>query len=228
MITELDFIDFKCPACGGSVSFPQQDKGLARECPTCMESVIVPDDGAAEGRRIPLPVTTPRLGLRRFKTEDWKDLMECRGDDNEDEERVLQWLEADRQIRLTTPGQVFRLGIELQEGGKLIGFFSLTFTDAERLQATVDTVLNQKYEQPDLRLEAFGALLGFCFEGIKLHRLSAMCDSQDAAGRKLLEDVGMRHEAEFAKDRRVMGEWRSSAWYATLAEDYVGKDANQA
>jgi RimJ/RimL family protein N-acetyltransferase len=221
MISEESFIDFQCPHCGGTVSFPQTDTGLARACVNCLEDLVVPETQGAIGRKLPLPVTTPRLTLRRLVAADWKDLLEC--SPGEDEESILHWLERESQVRLTTPEQPFSLGVELREGGKLAGYLSLRFTDASRTQAELKTVLNEHYQQTGLTVEAIEALLGFCFEGIKLHRVTAMCDSEDQAGRKLFESVGLRQEAEFIKNRWDGEAWRTSLWYATLAEEYLAE-----
>ena len=81
MITEESFIDFKCPYCGGSVSFPRESAGSVQACPDCIESLIVPDDGSEMGRAIPLPINTARLALRRFAAGDWKGLQELLSDE---------------------------------------------------------------------------------------------------------------------------------------------------
>jgi [ribosomal protein S5]-alanine N-acetyltransferase len=228
MITEENFIDFKCPHCGNMISFPYDSVGMAEECPSCMADLIVPKAANAEGRKLPLPITTPRLMLRRFAMNDWKDFMGLVSDEQfyqnteglpgTEEEQVLHWLESDSVIKLTTPDQMFRLAIELQESGKLIGYLGLRFSD--RLQATLRVNLHRNYHRKGFALEAVDALLGFCFEGIKLHRVTACCDSTNAAACRLFENVGMRREGEFVKDRFVLGEWMSSVWYAALDEEY--------
>ncbi len=219
MMTEDSFVDFKCPHCGEPVAFPQAEAGCARECPSCMEALIVPEDGSDMGGKVPVPITAPRLVLRRFQPSDWKDLLELMPDAGED--HVLHWLESERQVRLTTPEHPYYLGIQLREGGKLIGHLSLRFSDPERRQALFELSLNEAYKEQDYGLEAVDALLGFCFKGIKLHRVTATCDSKNAAGCRLFEEVGMRREAEFVKDKFVEGAWANSVWYAALAEDYL-------
>ena len=158
--------------------------------------------------------------LQSLAPGDWKDLMEVT---QQDEEAVTAWLERDAQARLTTPQQTFYLGIELREGGKLIGYVGLTLADAGRL-ATFTIDLNPQFQNGELDAEAIDALFGFCFERIHLHRLTTMTDSGDAVGCKLFEGVGMRREAEFIQDRWVEGEWRSSIWYAALEEDYESSE----
>jgi RimJ/RimL family protein N-acetyltransferase len=229
MITEESFIDFKCPHCGEMVSFPKDHAGFAQACPNCTGSFIAPDDGSEVGWEIPVPITTARLVLRRLAAHDWKDLLELMADEEFfryregmplDEDGVLHWLESDVHVKLTTPDQTFYLGIALQDGGKLIGYIGLSFPDAHRLQATFSLGIGQKFQRQGFGLEAIVALLTFCFSGLKLHRVSAWCDSQNAAGVRLLEKAGMRREGEFRQHRLVHDHWADSLWYAMLDEEF--------
>ena len=233
MITEESFVDFKCPYCGDPVSFPQENAGCAQPCPNCTESLIVPDDGSEVGKQIPLPIKTSRLILRRLASHDWRDLLELTSDEEFlryqdgvplDEDRVLHWLESDAHVKLTTPDQPFFLGLEVQEGGKLIGYVHLTFTDARRLQVNFSISLNSKFHRQGFALEAVEALLAFCFGDLKLHRVAGWCDSRNVAACRLLEKAGFRREGEFLKDRWVHGEWTTSIWYALLEEDRAGTE----
>jgi [ribosomal protein S5]-alanine N-acetyltransferase len=228
MITEESFVDFKCPYCGEPVSFPQENAGFAQACPNCPESFIVPDDGSEVGREIPLPIKTSRLILRRFAGGDWQDLLEVVSDEETfryqygqtmEEDGVLRWLESEAHVRLTTPDQSFFLGIEVQESSKLIGYTTLDFTDPQRRQVNFSISLNRKFQRQGYGLEAVEAVLGFCFESLKLHRVAGWCDSRNVAATRLLEKAEFRREGEFVKNRWVHGEWTNSIWYALLKED---------
>jgi RimJ/RimL family protein N-acetyltransferase len=228
MITEESFIDFKCPYCGEAVSFPRESAGFALACPNCTESFIVPDDGSEVGWQIPLPISTVRLIIRRLAPGDWKDLLELMSDEEFlrysdlvplDEDGVLRWLESDAHVKLTTPDQTFYLGIEVQDGRKLVGYLSLSFTDPQRLQVTFSIGLAGKFQRQGFAREAVVALLTFCFEGLRLHRVAGWCDSRNVAACRLMEKVGFRREGEFLKNRWVHGEWANSIWYALLEGD---------
>lgn len=217
MITEESFIDFKCPYCGELNSFPESFAGFARECVNCLESLIVPEAGSEVGRKLPIPITTERLVLRRLGASDWKDLLEFKFDAEED---VLRWLENDHNVKLTTLNQTFSLGIQIRDGGKIVGFLSLKFTGLEFIEAEVSIDLNQKYQDNNFDAEALGAVFGFCFEGLKMHRVVARCGSKDAECCRLFENVGMRREGEFVKHYYRDGEWLGTVWYAMLDEEY--------
>ena len=143
-----------------------------------------------------------------------------------DEDGVLHWLESDAHVKLTTPDQTLYLGIEVQDGGKLIGLLSMNFTDAERLQVTFSIGLQGKFEQQGFGLEAVVAFLTFCFEGLRLHRVASWCDSRDTNACRLLEEAGLRREGEFVKNRFLQDEWATSLWYAILDEEYRKTENN--
>jgi [ribosomal protein S5]-alanine N-acetyltransferase len=229
MITEESFIDFSCPYCEGAVSFPQENAGFLQACPNCSESLIVPDDGSGAGRKLPIPITTPRLVLRRLAPGDWKDLLELVTDEEVlryldvaalDEDGVLRWLESDAHVKLTTPEQAFHLGIEFPAEEKLIGYLSLAFSDAQRLQVTFQICLGRNFQQRGFAREAVAGLLQFCFEGIRLHRVAGWCDHRNTAACRLLAGAGLRREGEFVKSRWLHGEWANSVWFAILAEEH--------
>jgi aminoglycoside 6'-N-acetyltransferase len=240
MMTEESFIDFKCPHCGDTISFPRDSAGMVQECPICSETVIVPDDGSGLGRRLPIPITTEKLVLRRLAGGDWKDLLECLSDEELfryaegrplSEEEIIHWLDSDRHVKLTTPGQAFVLGIAVPDTGKLIGYLSLGLTGQQHLQAALDVTLGRSHQRKGFATEAVAATLHFCFEGIGLHRVSAHCDSRNVAARRLCEKAGMRREGEFVEDRLVNGEWTNTVWYAALSAEYReahGKPADTA
>ena len=218
MITEENFIDFKCPYCRELNSFPSDSAGLVRECVNCMESLIVPAAAEEFGRAIPLPLTTPRLILRRLDPGDCENLLAFMFDD---EEEAMRWLEHDRKIKLTSPDQIFHLGVQLPDGGKLIGCVGLRFTDYRFIEAEISADGNQKEPFKDFAPEAVEALLEFCFQELKLHRVIARCRSDDVGSGQLFEAVGMRREGEFVKHYCVNGEWLNTVWFALLDEEFL-------
>ena len=229
MITEENFLDFKCPYCGELNSFPRDSAGFVRECVNCREALIVPEEGSEVGLKIPIPITTSKLVLRRLIASDQKDLVELFSDeeiflyDNRnppEEEEIMRWLESEHHVKLTTPDEVFFLGIEAKDGGKLVGELALRFTDSQRLQAQLTIWVNRNHRRKGFGLEAVAAILGFCFEQIHLHRVTAMCDTQNTAACRLCEKAGLNREGESVKDRFVRGEWMSSVWYAALEDEY--------
>jgi RimJ/RimL family protein N-acetyltransferase len=186
-----------------------------------MESLLVPSSGADAGDSVPIPITTERLIVRRFEGRDSRDLLGFLFDEEED---AMRWLENNRKVKLTTPEQMFFLGVELRGEEKIIGRVGLQLRGETRLEAQVYVELNEKYRRQGFALEALDAVLGFCFEGLGLHRVVGNCDSQDTPACRLFERVGMRREAEFVKSYLEDNEWRNLVWYAVLDEEWLEGD----
>jgi RimJ/RimL family protein N-acetyltransferase/ribosomal protein S27E len=229
MLTEENFIDFKCPHCGDVVSFPQDCVGEVQACPICEEDLIAPAEGGEVGLKLPFPMAMSTVTLRRFHVEDWKDLMEVFGEEEllatsnghpMGEEDLVRWLESERTVKLTTPNQTFYLGIQCMEPQRLVGMVTLRFTDARRLQASVYVRVNPAFQRKGLATEALSSVLHFCFDTIHLHRVTASCDNQNIAAWRLFDTVGMRREGECVKDRMVNNEWVNTVFYALLREEY--------
>ena len=229
MMTEENFFDFKCPGCGETVSYPQSAAGCLRECINCLQELIVPEPGSEVARTIPIPVETPRLILRRFEAGDVEALaalaadeeffLHSAGSETEQEEEVSRWLEQQRQIKLTTPQRKFALAIVTRTGAKLIGYVGWIVHN--EVEATIDVELHRNYQHQGFALEAVDALLGFCFDVLRLHRVIADCESSNTAACRLFERVGMRREGESLKARRLAdGSWANVVWFAALEEEY--------
>lgn len=227
--TDEKFIDCKCPYCGEAVSFREDAAWGVEECPDCTEDLVVPGDGSETARRIPIPITTPRLILRRLAAADWEDLVEFLSDEElfryvQDgpvgEKEVVEWLASDRRVKLTTPETTFCLAIELQPKAKVIGTVYLHSTDQFRSQTNIRIYVSRKFQRQGFATEALKAVLGFCFTGIALHRVSAWCDSRNIAACRLAEKAGMRREGELLKERFVNEEWINTVLYAVLNEEY--------
>jgi RimJ/RimL family protein N-acetyltransferase len=237
MNDDQNFVDFKCPYCRDVVTFVMGGMSRLQECPNCAESLVVPTEEQEFANPIPVPIKTPRLLLRRLQTSDYKDLLEFMGDEEiyaymrgtpQDEPGVLRWLERDQFAKLTSKDAAYNLGIQQQEGGKVIGDINLWLTGEERMQANLQVHVNRKFQRQGLGTEALKELLEFCFDGLHLHRVMAACDSRNVAAVRICEKAGMRKEGEFVQDTWLDGEWRNTVWYALLKEQNPRKGSSPA
>jgi RimJ/RimL family protein N-acetyltransferase len=203
---------------------------MVEECPECTATLVVPKDGAQLAGMLPLPLTMPRVILRRLRMNDWKDLLEFLGDPEmythvddspRTEEGLVKWLEEEQWVKLSTPETVFCLGIEHQPDKKVIGAIYFSFVRGDRMQGSFSIYVSRKVQRQGLGTEALEGLLDFCFNGISLHRVAASCYSQNAAALGLLGKLGMRREGEFLHDHMVDGKWGDTTYYAMLAEEYA-------
>lgn len=227
------FLDFTCPYCGELVSYPADSAGLLQDCINCGESLIVPESAGQPGKKLPFPIRTPRLIIRRFESGDCDQLMKLAENQafidltgsltDSDEESVQRWLQADAAIKLTSFNSIFYLAVVRQEDNLLIGHVGLELRDwsCARLHATI----HKDYQRKGFGAEAATGLIDACFQGLKLHRLTASCDSDNTTACRFLEKLGMRREGEFVKDRQsANGTWVNTVWYAALEEEYLGPD----
>jgi RimJ/RimL family protein N-acetyltransferase len=217
-ISEADFIDFKCPYCGEMNSFPAADARVVRECVNCLGPVMMPEAGETIGRKLSLPFDTPRTRLRQFNDSDWKELM---GFGFKDEIEATSWLKTASQRRLTDLQSTFYLAVETRSSGKLIGCIGLKFIDAEFNQIWISAGDLPKSGGVSAEVDAHEAGLGFCFEGLRVHRAVAWCPGEDSDSLEVFTKSGMRREAEFVKsERNEAGEWRNVVSFAMLEEEY--------
>lgn len=64
--------------------------------------------------------------------------------------------------------------------------------------------------------------LTFCFNELKLHRITAGCATQNTASIKVLEKCGFQREAHHRKILPIRGEWVDNYEFAILEEDFWG------
>jgi RimJ/RimL family protein N-acetyltransferase len=221
---EDSFFDFKCPYCGEVNSFPVTSAQTLQECASCMESIIVPAVGAQTGGKLPLPMSTSRLVLRRFHLDDSVKLLEMIAQDESsilriDETNVDQWIEGQRAARFTRGDSGNYLAVELAEGPELAGY--VMFSYAERDPSTIGftlTIVPSRRRQ-GLGLEAARVVMDFVFNGLCARRLALSCPSANAAGRGLLEKMGLRQEGECVKSWFDGKDWVNLSMYALLKEE---------
>lgn len=231
---EESLVDFKCPHCKAALSFPEFRVGSAQECPFCYKIVVVAARGSAMGGKLPLPIRTPRLGLRLLTTEDQPDWLEFVTDEESytymdgdcpDEDAARAWFESSQTIRLTDPKGYIPFGIEIQEPLKVIGSLSFYLFGPEddsemHRQGGFQIMLHRDFRRRGYGTEAVRGLLDFAFQGIGLHDVRVSTDSRNVAARRMVEKAGMILEGEFAEDRYIKSRWVTTAWYRILKTEY--------
>ncbi|HEY0457001.1 MAG TPA: GNAT family protein [Verrucomicrobiae bacterium] len=230
-VTEQEFLDFKCPYCGRTISFPTTDIGEIRECPTCTEALIVPEPGAAFAAKIPIPISTPRLLLRKPDSEDAPALLELLTDGTAlhelgwepwDIEQVEQFILREKVVRFPQNDTKMYLSIDLVEKSTVIGLAYLSLSEDRKL-ADLAIVLRSSFRRQGFGTEGIRGLLELSFQGLRVHRVSVDCDINNQPARATLAKAGLRFEGESLKNRFVQGAWRSSAYYAMLEEEFGAK-----
>jgi ribosomal-protein-alanine N-acetyltransferase len=225
------FLDVQCPYCGDTASFPEDMDLKLQECANCMESIIIPDGPSPVAEKVPLPIQTDRLILRRLERGDWKDLLECFGDERLFEyviggpvtqEQVTEWTEKDSYTKLTSANTWFCLAMQNRQTDKVIGEVQWSLAE-DHSQATFDLYVNHSFQRQGFGIESLTAALRFCFLVLGFRRAVLSCDTRNTGAWRMAEKTGMRREGEFLKDRFLNGQWASTFQYAMLAKEFPDK-----
>jgi ribosomal-protein-alanine N-acetyltransferase len=226
------YISFPCPHCGNTVDYIESYAETLQPCPYCTEDLIVPARTGEEGGKLPLPIETTRLTMRRLELDDLSDAVEILTEpdtfrheeqDAWSEDGVKRWLEEEVKSRLSDQKGRLALGIIRLDNHKLIGLLWLSYSKPNRQEVAVVIQINTSQMRKGFGSEALQSALSFCFNDVRLHRVTAVCATNDLASIRLLTKVGMRKEAECVKDRFIDGEWANSSWYAVLEEEFFGE-----
>jgi RimJ/RimL family protein N-acetyltransferase len=174
-----------------------------------------------------LPIETNRLRLRRFTPHDIDDIVELAS--HPSVARVGNQIEASpdgagKYVQWQTslapfePNECFELGIELKEGGKIIGLVGLIRRN--HAQGEIGWALNIRYRGEGYATEAARALVSYGFNELGLHRIWADTSIENTGSWKLMERLGMRREGHFRETETLDGSWTDSLVYAILSDEW--------
>ncbi len=229
---ESDFIDFTCSYCENPVAFPKADAGTLKPCPHCMESMIVPDRAGRKAERIPFPIRTERLLLRRFQKLDAKDLADVMSNPETVRylvwtpmklEEVEEWIASQERIRFPQASYVCFFAIEAIQDARVIGFVMFWFLQGEFDLAQFEIIVHPDWRGKGYATEAVRGVLVYAFTGLRARRIIAECDARNVPARRLLLKAGLRQESECIKDRFLKGDWVNTAGFAVLREEYEAR-----
>jgi RimJ/RimL family protein N-acetyltransferase len=171
-------------------------------------------------------VDTPRLKLRRFSADDWRDLYEYLSQEETvkfEPYGVFTEEMAKAEAARRTDDMAF-WACELNSSGKVIGNVYLAEQDCGNWE--IGYVFNQNFWHNGYASEAVKAMMNWAFNENNTHRITAMCNPANVASWKLLERVGMRREGHlesnifFSKDPNGNPIWQNTYIYAVLQGEW--------
>ena len=115
-----------------------------------------------------------------------------------------------------TPGEWSQLAVTA--AGRLVGDVAL-YTDTDPRLGKIGFTLARDAQGLGYATEAVRAVLDYAF-GRGAHRISADCDTRNAASVGLLERVGMRREGHLRASAWWKDEWTDEYLYAVLADEW--------
>lgn len=183
-------------------------------------------------------IRTERLLLRPFRNEDAPALAAHRSDP--EVARYVHWSppyprsDAEALIartpwteRALRAGEAALLALELLEApGELIGDFAVGISHDDDRQASIGYTLARAAQGHGYATEAARAVLdrlfrGDVFSSQPLHRVIALCDSENRPSQRVLERLGFRREAHFIESAFLKDRWISDYQYALLRREWT-------
>lgn len=178
------------------------------------------------------PLTTERLILRAFRTEDAGDLFEYLSDPQT--YRFEPGEPIDRSEAVNRAGEMAISpdfwAVELKSNGKVIGQIYLKQVEPlEILTCELGYILSPAFQRQGYASEAAAALANRELTAGGMHRVVAHCNPDNVASWKLLEKIGFRREGLlrqnifFRRDSAGKPVWTDTYVYARLATEARGE-----
>jgi RimJ/RimL family protein N-acetyltransferase len=176
------------------------------------------------------PLATERLSLRPFRPDDFAAVYALRS-----REDTMRWLyqepatedEARAMLAMRLPmvaigaeGDSLGLVLESRATGEYLGDCNLTLVSEQHRLGEIGFVLHPDHQGRGYATEAARELLRIAFEELALHRVVGRTEARNAASARVLERLGMRHEAHLVENEWVKGEWQSELVYALLDREW--------
>lgn len=122
---------------------------------------------------------------------------------------------------------LFQWGIARREDDLVVGTCTLFHLDAGNRRAELGYALGRGHWGQGYMQEALGALLGFAFTELNLHRMEADVDPANAASIKTLERLGFQREG-YLRERWLVGEGIYDAlFYGLLRREWQARAETQ-
>ncbi|RXJ02364.1 N-acetyltransferase [Anaerobacillus alkaliphilus] len=127
-----------------------------------------------------------------------------------------------KQIAMQQDGdrKIFVLAVVLKETSVVIGNALFMVQDDDFETAEIGYFLHSSYWKMGLGKEVVDGLVELGFRRFGMHRIFAICDTENTGSVKILQKSGFRLEGHFLKNLKVKGEWRNNYLFALLSEEY--------
>ena len=174
-------------------------------------------------------LTTDRLRLREYVSDDWHTVLAYQSDPRylryypwtqrtaEDVQafvqRFIDWQDEQPRTR-------FQFAITLRSEGRLIGSCGIRKETATSQQADLGYEIAPSHWGRGYATEAARAVLAFGFDELELHRIQAFCLAENTASARVLEKLGMQREGRLRENRWMKGRWWDSLVYGILQDEW--------
>lgn len=181
-------------------------------------------------RAAELRIETPRLVLRRVAERDRATLAA-----HEEDRGIMQWIRdpvparetderTDRMVEPYTGADGQWLALALVDRGDprdlLQGLVCVRLTAAADETMELGYRLHGAVHRRGYAFEACSALFDLLFGEVELHRIVAMCVTDNEPSWRLMEKLGMQREGRLREYKRLGGAWRDEFVYGILRGDW--------
>ncbi len=183
--------------------------------------------------KLRLPVETARLMIRELTENDLDALHEWRRHPayrrhlpmpRQTRAAVEEELHAVLRDQIDQRRQRWLLGVVELKSGRLMGEAILKLTPALRhRQGEIGWAVAEDLKGNGYATEIGRALIDTAFGRLRLHRVFAMCSTENLASRRVMEKLGMREEGTLREHFRARERWWSSHLCAVLEGEYRKK-----
>ncbi|MBX0326221.1 GNAT family N-acetyltransferase [Oscillochloris sp. ZM17-4] len=177
-------------------------------------------------------IETARLRVRRFAEADLPAFLAYRNDpevarfqswDSTSEEQAHDFLSTMYDEEPGRPGGGFQFAVALREGDALIGDVYMRLLDYDDRQGELGYTLARPWHGRGYAAEAVGAVIGYAFATLGMHRMTAIVDQENAPSIRLLERLGMRREGASIQSFFNKGTYRDELQYAILSSEWANR-----
>jgi RimJ/RimL family protein N-acetyltransferase len=172
---------------------------------------------------------TPRLVIRRFMESDTATLVAYRNDRQVSQyqswrdltpENARAFIHSLDTLEPGMPGEWFQFALEVSDTGVHIGDIGLHVFAENSLQAEIGYTLAYHYQGMGYANEAVQAVVAYCFDVLRLHRITATVDTRNQASIRLLERLNFRREGHFLQSYQEVDRWTDEYLYALLRAEW--------
>lgn len=176
-----------------------------------------------------LPILeSTRLRLRRISSDDLEDVFAYASDPevtryvawdahktSEDSRSFITWA-----LERYTAGEVGPWGVVVKENGRLIGTCGYANWFVTHRRAEIGFAIGRPYWNQGFTTEAVREVLRFGFERMKLNRIQARCEVENAPSERVMQKVGMTFEGVLRDEMFVRGRYRNLKMYSILKREW--------
>ena len=172
---------------------------------------------------------TPRLMMRKMEISDAADMFEYAK--SQELTKYLLWSPHPNEEytrtylkyvqKLYKKREFFDWSVVLRSSGKMIGTCGFSEIDAENRSAQIGYVIHPEFQMRGYATEAADAVMRFGFEKMALHRIEARFMQGNQASCRVMQKLGMRHEATFLDGMLIKGHYETIYAYGILNSEYL-------